>query len=455
MTLLLTLAAPWGIYQSSDYRLTAMGGRQGCGDDIAGSKQLTLSAQGIVAKVCFTGFAEVGLEKTIQWISQILSHSPQPPDLTRLAHVIARKAAAVAHGLPIAVKPLTVIIAAVEVGVGPVLILISNIDRFDGRRREIPLDELIVSVRRPTAPILFSFGCDVALSRTDRRYLLHLLRSARDAKPIMLGLAFLNAAISKRAKSRGLISEGCAVSSILVTGNHNEMNHGQVAGIPDSFFGDFNIGAFLRKHLEAAPGKQVALVQSAGVSRKGDEKLPELKPEGEARTFKFSTPCASFSFGVGLADKLSLAGRSGSVTIRKNEVVVTEFSDVLWESKPSAVHPAPTGFFPTYQFPNVPTVDGAQPHSWSYGADITTDGEHRVLAVRPMCVAFRSVNLPRPLAILGETEELLMCAPTDGLSLLLGKGEESATGVIRVEFHLRDFPELGPPTSNTISVKLS
>jgi SEC-C motif len=460
MTLLVTLAAPWAIHQSSDYRLTLLNPSQGPPpNDVAGSKQFTISSQGLVAQLCFTGVAQIGRFKTREWISQIIADTPQPIVISQLALEIAVRGSTAVSAMPPGHRMLTVIIAVVEHGQIPRLVMVSNVDRLNGPRRERTLDKLEVSSMTAARPMVHSFGCDIGLSRSNKKYLLNLLRHTQDAKNIKEALAAVNKSVAQNPKSQGSISEGCMVSTLLADGSTSRINFGEVAGIPDDFMGNTNIGEFLRKNLQVAPGKQITLVQSASAFRTGNEGYTQLLPEGEPRTLHFSTPTsvmpdAAKSFGADF-DKLVLTGNSGTVMIRKNEPVTVTLNTVTWEVARSAEYPGEIRMFPAFKITNLPTIEGVQPRTWDYGFDVSTQHQNaRTLTIRTNSVAFRSANFERPLPLLGPTEELVMAAPKGGLKLSVAATERSATGTIEAEFLLRGFPELGPPTSGAITISL-
>jgi hypothetical protein len=217
-----------------------------------------------------------------------------------------------------------------------------------------------------------------------------------------------------------------------------------------------NMGKFLRDNL----GKHITINQTAGASS-GKGNLRQLLPEGEFRTFRFTTPNTAVT-GIanvtgGEFDKLNIQGHSGSVKIRKNEPVRAALATVYFEAGPTG--PAPRTItemppFAKFAIANPPTIDGGQPRAWNYAFDIAVDGDLHSLRLRPLSTALRSKNLPKPLPILGPTEELTLLAPVDWLNLTAKANQGPVTGVIEAEFTLRDFPELGPPAAGRLSVTL-
>ena len=90
----------------------------------------------------------------------------------------------------------------------------------------------------------------------------------------------------------------------------------------------------------------------------------------------------------------------------------------------------------------VPTVDGANPHSWNYTFDVKYDGSIFEISLVQLSTSFRSANLPAPMSILGENEELIMAAPTNEPKFIASQSEPRLTINLNARFLLRDFPEL-------------
>jgi hypothetical protein len=264
VTLILTLLSRHGIYQSSDYRLTRNGAFF---DERAGVKQLGVDSEGYQIKVCFTGVAIANGLKTRDWISKVIKGATLPLDLGIVAtQIAARGTAAVASiptSVPVREKMLTILIAFMERG-RPKLVLISNTDRFDARRRDEPLDHLEISEIAPSRPLFRSYGTDVAVKRSDARFFKSLIRDGSDPRAIMDSLASLNARAALDARSEKRISEGCLVSSLLPDGTRRDLNFGGTPGVMENFFGDFNLGEWVRKNLKPLPGKEITLKLSVG-----------------------------------------------------------------------------------------------------------------------------------------------------------------------------------------------
>ena len=70
MTLLITIVAPWGVWQCSDHRLTDSKGN--IHDDFA-PKQVTIIAEDGTALLSYTGIGKIGNEYVSDWIAATLT----------------------------------------------------------------------------------------------------------------------------------------------------------------------------------------------------------------------------------------------------------------------------------------------------------------------------------------------------------------------------------------------
>lgn len=165
------------------------------------------------------------------------------------------------------------------------------------------------------------------------------------------------------------------VSSLHADGRFSSSNPGAVKGIPDSIPGPFNLGKLLRNNL---PGEDITIVQAASSSG-SSRNAPELLPEGEPRTLKYSNPTTSMNgianISGGKFDKITIEGLSGSVSIRKNEPVTVVLGKIHFEAGPTG--PAPRDeseipWVPRFAIPNAPTIDGVQPRNWNYPFDVAS-----------------------------------------------------------------------------------
>ncbi len=94
MTLILTVANSRGIYQSSDYQLTSPT-TGAVASDLAGSKQLEASFEGLNLILAFTGVAIAGPvpapRRTIDFLSTVLKTQPFDSNLRAICEALSRK----------------------------------------------------------------------------------------------------------------------------------------------------------------------------------------------------------------------------------------------------------------------------------------------------------------------------------------------------------------------------
>ena len=92
MTLILTVANSSGVYQSSDYQLTALANSQFVSDR-AGSKQLTATFKQFKLQLAFTGLAILpgsGL-RTIDWLAQEVGSIAADSNLQSICEALKNK----------------------------------------------------------------------------------------------------------------------------------------------------------------------------------------------------------------------------------------------------------------------------------------------------------------------------------------------------------------------------
>jgi len=443
MTLIITLAAPWAIHQSSDYRLTFGNGPR----DDAASKHLSFICDGLMAQVCFTGVAQVrlGSPMTIDWISEIITQAQGMnfSDIDEIASRIATRGSQSVSGLPVSSRMLTVVIAVMERGKEPRLVMASNCERFDSPRTSSKTNLEVTSIK-VTEPRLFTFGWDIAVPDNDRNDLIKLLRSDSENGVIQEAIADVNKRVAENPASQGYISKECMVSSLRPNLRSHSMNFGLTPGNPHILLGGTDFSQIVKTLLP--PGKLIAIRQTAGVSATANELRPDPPPEGEPRTFNFVTPTSSRTgivskFG-GKLDKLIIEGMTGSVKLRKNEWVSATINIVTWEAgEPARISNDSSPWPPWLTLPNRPSIDGVQPASWDYSFDVALGPETNTLHIRKMSTALIS-TLEKPLAVLEPTEWFEMVAPKDGLTLIANVGEKSITGTIEALFHIRDSPDV-------------
>ena len=153
--------------------------------------------------------------------------------------------------LPPDQRSFTLSIAAIVEG-QPRVIIITNRDRPNGRRREEPSGGLEVFSINAKRPRIILTGLREAVSRQDRRLLKSALRARRDPGYIRHLLARVNERAAAHTRFGRWISPGCMVSSLLPDGSGSAQNVGGVPGFPDEFMPGLNMGDWARRNLRPA-----------------------------------------------------------------------------------------------------------------------------------------------------------------------------------------------------------
>jgi len=446
MTLLLTAMNTAAIHQSSDYRLTDLSTGKPV-EDSAGAKQVSFGGMDFAAQISFTGVASVGGVGIRDLISKVVAPVTRASELQAVVGSLATAGTDAIKNVALDKRFVTILLAVTQGGKLPRVFLISNADRPDAARLQSPLGVLEVHEVVALSPRALICGLTAAVSLADRKLLRQLSRSSQSSGQIRNVLAEIN----KRAagSSKGGISAECMVSSLLADGTRSSQNIGLVAGIPDAFVGSTNIAEFIKGHFRPAPGKKITLVQTAGrFTGQLGRPAPVPSEVGEPRTVVFSAPSTTTNFSIDNAPgpSVSLNGLSGTVMVQKNLWATSTLNTVTFQIDPARRYSKLPISIEWVQLPNLPMVDGAQPHTWNYLLNLKIDESRKhTLSVSQNSMAFRSVNCPAPLPVLAPNEELVMVAPPEMLVLTASPEAPMATGRIQARFLLRDLPELNSP----------
>lgn len=261
MTLIVTLAAPWGVFHSSDCLLTDSGtGRPVA--LVAGLKQLGaaggLRMQHWRAQIAFTGVARVGPYDTRAWISAAFARMGGAHPLRNVVQELADSGSQELQRIPPHRRHLTVVMAAL-VDRRVRLFLISNFDRLSGRPLAQPAERLEIFEITPKRPLVSICGVREAVCRPDLRLLQSILKHRVPAEEILDTLGRVNERASRNPQSRGLISRQCLVNYLLRDGTGRGKNIGGALGVPDEFMGGFNFGGYVRENFRFENGQWLVL----------------------------------------------------------------------------------------------------------------------------------------------------------------------------------------------------
>ena len=220
MTLLLSLVGKSGIHLSSDFRLTDISTRKPI-EDVFGSKQLHFSFQSFTAYVSFTGIAQVGPLRTVDWVSQTMFGLSQSITVEDAILELANAATAQFRNLPKQLRQLTMVIAVVLAQKPARLVVVTCNENPHGPALAEPLEQFAIYEFGTDRPEVFLYGYTGAVSSADRKFLKKLNRN-ESPEEVRAALARVNARSAKN--SNGTISAGCLVTSIL-PGGHSELQN--------------------------------------------------------------------------------------------------------------------------------------------------------------------------------------------------------------------------------------
>jgi hypothetical protein len=463
MTLLLNLVSPSGIHVSSDYRLTDIVTR-GPIEDFFGSKQLSFSFDTWSVHLSFTGIAQIGGRKTLDWISEAMRNTPKSADPELAMATLAAAATSEFRRIPKSLRQLTMVAAMVRGGGPARLFVLSCSERPIGPPLATPLDQFEVYKFSADSPQVFVFGYTSAVSQADRKFLRKLNRGRDTPEEIRASLARINTRSAKR--SHDLISPGCLVTSVLPGGNVASENFGCTPGIPAHMM----VSPEMAKLIAKSMGKRPTFVQSRGARAEkgsvlttqpmnlsegnmltvqfryqgpgspmfatdttgsaftafpgspgsyGDEnpeqedmRWAESHQEdalGEPRTIAFSSPTTSaplIGTDGSTLGTITIGGKSETVSVRKNQLARIVLNTLTVQLDPSTRHQGPP-ISVSLEIPAIPTIDGVQRRLWTYTIDVFIDGTF-TCSIRRMSMAFRSANYKLSMPALSSSEELAM-----------------------------------------------
>jgi len=442
MTLILTVGNSRGVHQSSDYRLIDWRTKAPASDR-AGSKQLEAGFKGLHLQLAFTGVAVAAkgssAQRTIDWLSDELRALPQESNLQDICNALKKRSGAAMR--PLGEDGILILVLAVAAIGRPFRVAVISNERW-GERPPRAKDHFDVTVRTITKPFhLMSGGGRYSVPQLERYRLMALARAA-DAPPnqILDTLAAINAIAARN--SQGYVSEGCWVGSQVADGQVRRSamcNVGDHGGSIPLLQGDMDLSDWIKKNFRAAPGKEIRLVQSAGVvvGRGGGTPMPP--PDGDPRSFTLSGSSATgllrSASGQHCAS-IEVAQLNCPIRARRNqaEAVTVPFVRVQLRG----VHPACADFpRPLYPWPTLSpelAVDGAAvprgcQHTIGYWVE---RGMHHVEIPK----SSRDV---RNVAFLGEDEELIIVV-SEG-TFTWGPSQDGPTATLEANIWWRTRPD--------------
>ncbi len=172
-----------------------------------------------------------------------------------------------------------------------------------------------------------------------------------------------------------------------------------------------------------------------------EAKLREETLAGPAHKFTFTSTSGSFTFNGPDGSQfgvMKIDGMSGEAVVMENRVSKIILGMVTVQAFPTFGHQG-EALRTHWDVRSVPTIDGVQPHGWTYTVDMLLDASGGLLSVRQNSVALRSANFSSPLSCLTDTEELVVVSSIRPAIMKLSEDEPSASGYVEARLLLRSI----------------
>lgn len=489
MTLLLNLVGPRAIHQSSDYRLTTVPTLNPIEDEF-GSKQIYHLAGPWMAQISFTGFAQIGNRKTRDWIIECLNRADISSDPAVVLNDVAATAAHQLRQVP-QERWFLIIVATIYEKGAIRFFAVSCMGNPMGPPLTQPLDHFQVYEIPTTVPRELIFGRADCVSTADRKFLSNLNRGKLEATEVRRALARINARSARR--SNGAVSEGCLVTSTMPDGTSQYENIGGTPGITADTFGTSEMADLFAKLPRSGPltltqgasstgynvrqitSQPMKLTEGGSLIVKVRSDLPVMfmtnelgrtmhtpklrgvdedtewakfeesllaTPAGPARNVAFSSNSDSLTlknpdgsiFGI-----VEIWGAKGDAVVMNNRVSKITLANVAARTGPGFRHsPQPTKDY--FFIKSVPTIDGAEPHGWSYTIELSQDGSGCELSIHRNSVALRSTIFPR-LSSVTDSEELVVVSSMRPATIKISSDQPSGSAHVDARLFVRAIPQ--------------
>lgn len=220
MTLNLTLAAPWGIHQSSDFRL--VDGTSGALVQDVSPKLITLQYLSWTAAISYCGVGGVGATETYVELGKWLTHPSGSRTLNEVLAIIKTEGEEWLRVMPRR-YPHTFIVGAF-ISKEPSVTFISNFEDIRGSSSS-PTDVLRISSIRPRTAHVLITGTTSGVTRINRTILKAVLKRRYEPLRVRQFMASVNREASQMSP---FISLGCYAHSLLPDGTGGGERHGDV-----------------------------------------------------------------------------------------------------------------------------------------------------------------------------------------------------------------------------------
>jgi hypothetical protein len=135
---------------------------------------------------------------------------------------------------------------------------------------------------------------------------------------------------------------------------------------------------------------------------------------------------------------LSITGATSDIALVKNTNVTGILGTLTLSIDEEALRFGEQFTRPSVAISCVPTIGNVQPKTWDYSLQTRFDGNQLNVSIGAISVALRNKNLPVPMSVLKDDEELLMRAPAVEITLSANREHPSVSASLPCSFRLRD-----------------
>lgn len=229
MTLNMFVTSRWGIFQSSDFRLTTA---EGNSHTLSNSEQkmYVLHYWDWSGVLSYTGVARYRRHDTAAWLSRVLVHKPGPRTFNEVLHTLELEGQRWIKTIPERHRRHTFTLAA-YVKKRPVLGYVSTFERAGGYPLERPKDRFFTTIHRPRGgPRFFATGVGGSyIEVDDRDHLRNLVSRSAPNEDVRRAFAEVNARAALNPKAA--TSEQCIASHLLPNGSGEAQVFGELSSL--------------------------------------------------------------------------------------------------------------------------------------------------------------------------------------------------------------------------------
>jgi hypothetical protein len=225
MTLNITLASKWAIYQSSDFKLTQKSGPRLVITNMP-QKQVVLKYMDWVGLLAYTGIALYDKHRTLEWLTKVLTHAPARRSLNMILRALRDEGNKWITGVPLKDRYHTFTVVAFDAK-GPRVTYVSTYQKAGGQDLTGIRSTFFITSFRPKGPWYGATGSGAAhVSPESKAQLLDMVRRNEQPLAIRETIADVNRDAANRSNNE--VSEECVSSHLLPDGTGEAQVFGQI-----------------------------------------------------------------------------------------------------------------------------------------------------------------------------------------------------------------------------------